>query len=121
MSNELRPSLAELAPPTVNGDSKANLAAILASPSYQLAEYDINFIKRDEIRPVRMHLELLKTETLLRDHAIKSTVVVFGSARIPPREVAEAELRAAQDAAKQSLLRRGPPIRADCFQGLPNR
>jgi uncharacterized protein (TIGR00730 family) len=102
MSNELRPSLAELAPPTVNGDSKANLAAILASPSYQLAEYDINFIKRDEIRPVRMHLELLKTETLLRDHAIKSTVVVFGSARIPPREVAEAELRAAQDAAKQS-------------------
>ncbi|HEY4231843.1 MAG TPA: LOG family protein [Lacipirellulaceae bacterium] len=102
MSNELRPSLSELAPTSADGDSKANLAAILASPSYQLAEYDINFLKRDEIRPVRMHLELLKTETLLRDHAIKSTVVVFGSARIPPRDVAEAELQAAKQAAKKS-------------------
>jgi uncharacterized protein (TIGR00730 family) len=102
MSNELRPSLSELAPPSSNGDSQANLVAILASPSYQLAEYDINFLKRDEIRPVRMHLELLKTETLLRDHAIKSTIVVFGSARIPPRETAEAELDAARTAAKKA-------------------
>jgi uncharacterized protein (TIGR00730 family) len=102
MSNELRPSLSEQAPPTLDAASQANLEAILASPSYQLAEYDINFLKRDEIRPVRMHLELLKTETLLRDHAIKSTVVVFGSARIPPRDVAEAELRAAKQSADAS-------------------
>jgi uncharacterized protein (TIGR00730 family) len=102
MSNELRPSLSELAPTSEDAARDANLAAILASPSYQLAEYDINFLKRDEIRPVRMHLELLKTETLLRDHAIKSTIVVFGSARIPPREVAQAELRAAQESARKS-------------------
>ena len=141
MSNELRPSLAEQAPPTLDAASKANLAAILASPSYQLAEYDIDFLKRDEIRPVRMHLELLKTETLLRDHDIKSTVVVFGSARIPPREVAEAELRAAQQAAKSrrttrcsSAPSRGPKaswpkaasttkreIRRNRFDSLPDR
>lgn len=101
MPNELRPSMSELAP-TSDAARDANLAAILASPSYQLAEYDTNFLKRDEIRPVRMHLELLKTETMLRDHNIKSTVVVFGSARIPPREVAQAELRAAQEVARKS-------------------
>jgi hypothetical protein len=103
MSNELRPTLRELAPTSEDSEARrANLAAILASPSYQLAEYDTNFLKRDEIRPVRMHLELLKTETMLRDHDIKSTVVVFGSARIPPREVAEAELLVAQEAARKA-------------------
>jgi uncharacterized protein (TIGR00730 family) len=102
MSNELRPSMSELAAISEDAARDANLAAILASPSYQLAEYDTNFLKRDEIRPVRMHLELLKTETLLRDHGIKSTVVVFGSARIPPREVAEAELQAAKQAASKA-------------------
>jgi len=82
--------------------AEANRQAILASPSYRLAEYDFDFLKRDEIRHVRMTLELLKTETLLRDSNVKSTIVVFGSARIVPQEVAEERLKAAQAAARQA-------------------
>jgi uncharacterized protein (TIGR00730 family) len=82
--------------------TEINRQAILNSPSYRLAEYDFDFLKRDEIRPVRMHLELLKTETLLRDHQVTSTVVVFGSARIVPQEEAETRHREAQSAAEQA-------------------
>jgi uncharacterized protein (TIGR00730 family) len=80
--------------------AEANRQAILNSPSYRLAEYDFDFLKRDDIRHVRMTLELLKTETLLRDNNVKATVVVFGSARIVPHEVAELRLREAVDEAK---------------------
>ncbi len=80
----------------------ANRDAILKSPSYQLAEYDVTFLKRPENRPLRMQLELLKTETLLREHEIDSTVVVFGSTQIVPREQAEAVLREARMNAAQS-------------------
>ena len=79
--------------------AEANRQAILSSPSYRLAEYDFDFLKRDDIRHVRMTLELLKTETLLRDNNVKATVVVFGSARIVPQEVAEERLNEAQQAA----------------------
>jgi len=79
--------------------AEANRQAILSSPSYRLAEYDFDFLKRDDIRHVRMTLELLKTETLLRDNNVKATVVVFGSARIVPQEVAEERLHGAQQTA----------------------
>lgn len=51
-------------------DVAANRDKILASPSYRLAEYDVDFIGRRENRPLRMQLELLKTETLLHEHHI---------------------------------------------------
>ena len=81
--------------------AEANRQAILSSPSYRLAEYDFDFLKRDDIRHVRMTLELLKTETLLRDNSVKATVVVFGSARIVPHDVAELRLKAAVEEAKR--------------------
>jgi uncharacterized protein (TIGR00730 family) len=81
---------------------KANRQAILSSPSYRLAEYDIDFLKRDEIRPVRMQLELLKTETLLRDSNVRRTVVVFGGTQIVPQAEAEARLREARRHAEQT-------------------
>ena len=46
---------------------QANREAILKSPSYKLAEIDVDFISRKENRPLRMQLELLKTETLLHE------------------------------------------------------
>ena len=76
-----------------------NREAILNSPSYTLAEYDVDFLKRSEQRPVRMQLELQKTEQLLKEHGIESTVVVFGGTQIVPQE--EAEQRVAQ--AKKAL------------------
>jgi uncharacterized protein (TIGR00730 family) len=80
----------------------ANRKAILESPSYRLAEYDVDFLRRKENRPLRMQLELLKTETLLREHKIDSTVVVFGGTQIVPRQQAEAVLREARLNAKKS-------------------
>ncbi|MGR9072121.1 MAG: LOG family protein [Gammaproteobacteria bacterium] len=62
------------------------------SPSYRLAYDDLDFIKRDELRPVRLQLELLKPELIQQEHRIRATVVVFGSARIPDAESAKTNL-----------------------------
>ncbi len=53
------------------------------APAYRLAFADDDFLCREELRPVRLQLELLKTEMLLSEHGIRSTVVMFGGARIP--------------------------------------
>jgi uncharacterized protein (TIGR00730 family) len=92
----------ELQTPPISEDVAANRLAILASPSYQLAEVDIDFLGRKENRPLRMQLELLKTETLLREHHIDATVVVFGGTQIMPREQADNVLRQAHLNAEKS-------------------
>ncbi|WP_109465336.1 LOG family protein [Albibacillus kandeliae] len=53
------------------------------NPSYRLAFADDDFLCRDELRPVRLQLELLKPQLMLDEHHIESTVVLFGGARIP--------------------------------------
>ncbi|MDE3029245.1 MAG: lysine decarboxylase, partial [Paracoccaceae bacterium] len=53
------------------------------SPSYRLAYADNDFLLRDDMRGVRLQLELSKVETELSERGINSTVVLFGSARIP--------------------------------------
>jgi len=66
------------------------------SASYRLAYQDVDFLLRDELRAVRLQLELLKPELMLQEQHIESTIVVFGSARIPDPETAEAKLVSAQ-------------------------
>ncbi len=56
------------------------------SPSYRLAYDDLDFILRDELRPVRLQLELLKPELVMQEQGIETTVVLFGGARIPRPE-----------------------------------
>ena len=53
------------------------------APAYRLAFADPDFLCRDELRPVRLQLELLKPEMLMSEYGIESTVVLFGGARIP--------------------------------------
>lgn len=53
------------------------------SPSYRLAFADVDFMGQEELRPVRLQLELLKFEMLMDQYQIDSTVVLFGGARIP--------------------------------------
>ncbi|MDO5611915.1 MAG: LOG family protein [Paracoccus sp. (in: a-proteobacteria)] len=53
------------------------------SPAYRLAYTDHDFLMREELRPVRLQLELLKPQMLMDEHGIESTVVMFGGARIP--------------------------------------
>jgi uncharacterized protein (TIGR00730 family) len=52
------------------------------SPAYRLAFHDQDFLMRDELRPVRLQLELLKPELAMNELGITSTVVLFGGARI---------------------------------------
>lgn len=69
--------------------------------AYRLAFTDTEFLLREELRPVRMQLELLKPELVQSEQRIESTIVIFGSARIVPSEVAQrllADAQAAQDA-----------------------
>lgn len=53
------------------------------APAYRLAWDDSDFMTRQELRPVRLQLELLKPEMSLQERGIRSTVVLFGGARIP--------------------------------------
>ncbi|MGH1423926.1 MAG: LOG family protein [Pseudooceanicola sp.] len=53
------------------------------APAYKLAFADDDFLCRDELRPVRLQLELLKPQMVLDERGIESTVVLFGGARIP--------------------------------------
>lgn len=53
------------------------------APAYRLAFDDKDFLTSEELRPVRLQLELLKPEMVLKEAGIESTVVLFGGARIP--------------------------------------
>ena len=53
------------------------------APSYALAFADPDFLCREELRPIRLQLELLKPEMLMDEAGVESTVVLFGGARIP--------------------------------------
>ena len=79
-------------------DVAENRRAIHASPSYRLAEHDTDFLQRQELRPVRMQLELLKPEMLLDENGIHSTIVVFGGTQIVPQAEAQRRLDIAEAA-----------------------
>ena len=66
--------------------------------AYCLAFTDTKFLLRDELRPVRMQLELLKPEMIQRELNIESTIVIYGSARIPSPDQAVERLTAAEAA-----------------------
>ncbi len=53
------------------------------APAYQLAFTDNDFMCREELRPIRLQLELLKPQMMLDAEGITSTIVLFGGARIP--------------------------------------
>ncbi|WP_375175857.1 TIGR00730 family Rossman fold protein [Pseudooceanicola sp.] len=53
------------------------------APAYRLAFADDEFLCREELRPVRLQLELLKPQMVMDERGIESTVVLFGGARIP--------------------------------------
>lgn len=65
-------------------------------PAYKLAFSDTEFMLRDELRPVRFQLELLKPEMLLDEARVGSTLVMYGSARIPSPEQANALIEEAK-------------------------
>ena len=87
-------------------DAHGQHTAQTQSPSYRLAFHDTDFLLRDELRPVRFQLELLKPEMLLDEAGIGSTLVCYGSARIPSPEAAEAAIAAATNPQARAIAER---------------
>lgn len=92
--------------PTARDDAKtARLTPAVtpqvASPAYRLAFDDDEFLLREEMRPVRLLLELSKPELTLSEHEVRNTVVIFGSARTLSPERAAAALEQLQQQAPQ--------------------
>ena len=75
--------------------ASATQSAQTMDPAYQLAFQDMDFLLREDLRPVRFQLELLKPELLLDEAGIGSTFVMYGSARIPAPEDADRLIEAA--------------------------
>ena len=96
--------------PTASEEAKvaANTTAVAQTehPAYRLAYQDSDFLLRDELRPVRFQLELLKTELLLSEAKIGSTFVMYGSARIPAPEECEALIAAAATPEAKAIAER---------------
>src|SRR5438270_12144017 len=76
------------------------------SSAYKLAFQDSEFLLREDLRPVRFQLALLKPELSLNEANIGSTFVFYGSARIPAPEMADALVAAATNAEQEKIAER---------------
>jgi hypothetical protein len=76
------------------------------SGAYKLAFQDAEFLLREDLRPVRFQLELLKPELLLNEANIGSTFVFYGSARIPAPDMADALIAAATNPEQEKIAER---------------
>ena len=76
------------------------------SEAYKLAFQDREFLLREDLRPVRFQLELMKPELFLQEANIGSTMVFYGSARIPAPEMADALIGAATNDEQRAIAER---------------
>jgi len=82
-------------PGSEDPQAPAHLRAILDSPSYRRADRDLAFLGREDMRGLRLLLDYLKPQTLLREQNVAHTIVVFGGTRIPEPEAARRAVEAA--------------------------
>jgi len=66
--------------PEINNSKNLNL--IINSDTYKLAYEDITLLSRNEMRGVRMLLEITKPDLILEENNILSTIIIFGGASI---------------------------------------
>ncbi len=96
--------------PTSKVDAKAAehvpSAPQTESKAYKLAFQDAEFLLREDLRPVRFQLELLKPELLLAEAKIGSTFVFYGSARIPQPELADDLVASATNDQQRAIAER---------------
>jgi uncharacterized protein (TIGR00730 family) len=79
-------------------DSPLRIQQLLSSASYRQADQDIDFLNRSDVRSVRLQMDFLKPELLLKQHGIEHTIVVFGSTRIVEPTVAGRRVQAYREA-----------------------
>jgi uncharacterized protein (TIGR00730 family) len=92
-------------------EAMLRVQAILNGSSYRRADKDIDFLGRDGVRGVRLQIDYLKPELLLKEHQVYQTIVVFGGTRIGEpdaagRKVAALRASLAADPGNADLGRR---------------
>lgn len=94
--NKRREALPWQRPKATEEDPQAfqRVQAILNSPSYRRADTDTEFLAQDDLRGVRLQIDYLKPELLLREHKIDQAIVVFGSTRISEPGAARRRIQA---------------------------
>jgi uncharacterized protein (TIGR00730 family) len=88
------------------------------SKSYKLAFDDPQFLLRDELRAVRIQLEIMKPEIIQQELGVKSTVVIFGGARIPDPETAAKKLQREEMEIKSDPLSEMAAQRVSCAKRI---
>ncbi len=86
--------------------SQATSSPQTEDAAYRLAFQDMEFLLRADLRPGRCQLELLKPELLLDEANIASTFVIYGSARIPEPDKADALIAAAATDGQRRIAER---------------
>src|SRR5437763_4086348 len=79
-------------PGSEDPQAPAALKAIIDSPSYRQADQDVDFLRREDMRGLRLMLDYHKPQTLLIEQDVAHTIVVFGSTRIPEPAAAQREV-----------------------------
>jgi len=90
------------------------VSAQTESESYKLAFDDPEFLLRDELRAVRLQLEIMKPEIIQQELGVNATVVIFGGARIPKPETAAKRLQEEEIQAKREPLSEMATLRVSC-------
>ncbi len=99
-------------------------AARYAGPesAYRLAYIDTDFMLREELRAVRMQLELLKPQLVQDEQGVERTIVIFGSARVLSPEVAAERRDAARAGADpKAIARAETAVRMSRYYGEARR
>jgi len=75
-----------------------NLELIISSSNYQLAHEDRELLNSDEMRGVRMLLEINKPEKIFEEQNILSTIIVFGGAKLTDKRSIDNRIKIAKNA-----------------------
>ena len=94
------------------------VSAQTKSESYKLAFDDSPFLLRDEMRGVRLQLEIMKPELIQQELGIDSTVVIFGGSRIPDPETAAKRLQEEEVQANREPLNDMADQRISCAKSV---
>ncbi len=81
-------------PASEDVDAPDMVAAIMRAPNYRPADKDVDFLNRDDNRGLRLQLDYSKAETLLEEHGVAHSIVVFGSTRVPEPAAARRKVMA---------------------------
>jgi uncharacterized protein (TIGR00730 family) len=96
------PSNPSIIGPMIPSSDPDSINPAAESSSYIPADRDTEFLQREELRPIRIGLELLKPELIQHEEGVRSTIVVFGSARLQEQAAAKHALRVAEEEAART-------------------